>query len=207
MPRTGTSAPPARERAARRAGRAGSWPASSAGDHPGQRPLGRRRARRRAWRAARPTRSTSQAATIVLIIPARPSALAVLGREDAGDAVVLQLGDLVGDDDAAAAAVDLHVARAPRPAGGRRGTEVLDVAALVGGRRRRPARPPGRTAVTTSSTERLWPRWMTSAPWDCRMRRMMLIDGVVPVEQAGGGDEPDRVRRACSRTARPCRTE
>src|SRR5919204_2466025 len=30
-------------------------------------------------------------------------------------------------------------------------------------------------AVTTSSTERLWPRWITSAPMPCRMRRMMLI--------------------------------
>src|SRR5256885_587961 len=30
-------------------------------------------------------------------------------------------------------------------------------------------------AVTTSSTERLCPRWITSAPMPCRMRRMMLI--------------------------------
>ena len=30
-------------------------------------------------------------------------------------------------------------------------------------------------AATTSSTERLCPRWITSAPWRCRMRRMMLI--------------------------------
>src|SRR5689334_2156927 len=30
-------------------------------------------------------------------------------------------------------------------------------------------------AVTTSSTERLWPRWITSAPIPIRMRRMMLI--------------------------------
>ena len=30
-------------------------------------------------------------------------------------------------------------------------------------------------AVTTSSTERLWPRWITSAPMPCRMRRMMLM--------------------------------
>ena len=29
---------------------------------------------------------------------------------------------------------------------------------------------------TISSTDRLWPRWMTSQPDDCRMRRMMLID-------------------------------
>src|ERR1700754_3153325 len=30
-------------------------------------------------------------------------------------------------------------------------------------------------AVTTSSTDRLCPRWITSAPMPCRMRRMMLI--------------------------------
>src|SRR5688572_4732869 len=30
-------------------------------------------------------------------------------------------------------------------------------------------------AVTTSSTERLCPRWITSVPMPCRMRRMMLI--------------------------------
>ncbi len=32
-----------------------------------------------------------------------------------------------------------------------------------------------RAAVTISSTERLCPRWITSAPIDCRMRRMMLM--------------------------------
>ncbi len=35
-------------------------------------------------------------------------------------------------------------------------------------------------AVTTSSTERLWPRWITSAPMPIRMRRMMLIDASCP---------------------------
>src|SRR5471032_1138877 len=35
-------------------------------------------------------------------------------------------------------------------------------------------------AVTTSSTERLWPRWTTSTPFDCRMRRMMLIEASWP---------------------------
>src|SRR5262249_51354766 len=30
-------------------------------------------------------------------------------------------------------------------------------------------------AVTTSSTERLCPRWITSAPMPCRMRRMMFM--------------------------------
>ena len=35
-------------------------------------------------------------------------------------------------------------------------------------------------AVTMSSTARLWPRWTTSAPCACRMRRMMLIEASWP---------------------------
>ena len=35
-------------------------------------------------------------------------------------------------------------------------------------------------ALTISSTERLCPRWITSAPEACRMRRMMLIDASWP---------------------------
>ena len=35
-------------------------------------------------------------------------------------------------------------------------------------------------ALTTSSTERLWPRWITSAPEACKMRRMMLIEASWP---------------------------
>ena len=34
--------------------------------------------------------------------------------------------------------------------------------------------------LTISSTERLWPRWITSQPVACRMRRMMLIDASCP---------------------------
>lgn len=37
-----------------------------------------------------------------------------------------------------------------------------------------------RAALTTSSTERLCPRWITSQPIDCRMRRMMLMDASWP---------------------------
>ncbi len=33
---------------------------------------------------------------------------------------------------------------------------------------------------TISLTERLWPRWITSQPMLCRMRRMMLIDASWP---------------------------
>ena len=35
-------------------------------------------------------------------------------------------------------------------------------------------------AVTISSTERLWPRWITSAPEAWRIRRMMLIEASWP---------------------------
>ena len=34
--------------------------------------------------------------------------------------------------------------------------------------------------LTISSTERLWPRWITSQPVACRIRRMMLIDASWP---------------------------
>ena len=34
--------------------------------------------------------------------------------------------------------------------------------------------------LTISSTERLWPRWITSQPDAWRMRRMMLIDASWP---------------------------
>ena len=48
----------------------------------------------------------------MLIIPGEAEPLAVLGREDAGDAARVQQLDLVGHDHAAAAAVDLDVAGA-----------------------------------------------------------------------------------------------
>src|SRR5439155_12013181 len=34
--------------------------------------------------------------------------------------------------------------------------------------------------VTICSTDRLWPRWITSQPLACKMRRMMLIDASWP---------------------------
>ncbi len=39
-------------------------------------------------------------------------------------------------------------------------------------------------AVTTSSTERLWPRWMTSAPCACSTRRITLIAASWPSNSA-----------------------
>ena len=37
---------------------------------------------------------------------------------------------------------------------------------------------------TTSSTDRSWPRWMTSAPLACRIRRMTLIAASCPSNSA-----------------------
>jgi len=58
---------------------------------------------------------------------------AVVGGEDLGDAVRLELPDLVGDDHAAAAAEDLDVGSAALPEQVDHVGEELDVAALVGG--------------------------------------------------------------------------
>ena len=41
-----------------------------------------------------------------------------------------------------------------------------------------------RAAVTISSTERLWPRWITSAPFSIRIRRTMLIAASWPSNSA-----------------------
>ncbi len=35
-------------------------------------------------------------------------------------------------------------------------------------------------ASTISCTDRLWPRWITSAPWLCMMRRITLMDASWP---------------------------
>ena len=70
-------------------------------------------------------------ATIVLTIPARPRRWPSSG-EKIGDAARVQQRDLLGDDDAAAAAVDLDVAGAALAQQLDEVAEVLDVAALVG---------------------------------------------------------------------------
>ena len=61
--------------------------------------------------------------------------LAVLRREDAADAGLLQQGDLVGHDHATPATEDAHVAAAPAAQLVDQVAEVLDVAALVRGHR------------------------------------------------------------------------
>jgi DNA-binding MarR family transcriptional regulator len=107
-------------------------------------------------------------------------ALAVLGAEDAHAGPARDLGR---HDHAAAAAEHLDVLAAARLAAGRPCTEVLDMAALVGadGDALRVLLQRG---VTTSSTDRLCPRWTTSAPMPCRMRRMMLIAASWPSNSA-----------------------
>ena len=117
------------------------------------------------------------------------------GREDAADPVGVQLGDLVGDDDAASPAEDLHVAGAPLAQQVVEVLEVLDVAALVradgdalhvllhGGRDDLVDR-----AIVTQVDD-LGALALEDPPHD-------VDRGVVPVEQAGGGDEPHRVDRS-----------
>src|SRR5438132_2136940 len=41
-----------------------------------------------------------------------------------------------------------------------------------------------RAALTISPTERLCPRWMTSTPLDCKIRRMILIEASCPSKSA-----------------------
>ncbi len=66
------------------------------------------------------------------IIPSRPIVAAVLGGEDLGHAVGLELGDLARDDHPAAAAEDLDVLGAAFLEQVDHVLEELDVAALVG---------------------------------------------------------------------------
>ena len=58
-----------------------------------------------------------------------------------------------------------------------------------------PARPPAAAALTTSSTERLWPRWMTSGARGLDQAAHDVDRGVVAVEEARGGDEPHVMNR------------
>ena len=122
----------------------------------------------------------------------QPEALAVLRGEDL-DAALGEQGDLVGDDDPAAAAEDLHVAGADLGQARLKVGEVLDVAALVG--RQRDAlhvlldrgRDHGVDAAVVAEVDDLGALRLQDAPHDVDRR-------VVAVEQAGRRDEPDRVR-------------
>jgi hypothetical protein len=121
-------------------------------------------------------------------------ALAVLGREDAGDATRVEQVDLVLDDDAAAPAVDLDVARAALAQQLDQVGEELDVAALV--RADRHALDVfldgggddlvDRAVVT--EVDDLGALRLKDAPHDVDRR-------VMAIEQRCGGHETDWVRR------------
>ena len=147
---------------------------------------------RRATPAARAARSTVALADHEVDHAGEAEGLAVGGAEDARDAVLVQRGDLLGDDHAAAAAVDLDVARAALAQQVDEVVEVLDVAALV--RRDRDALHVFRDRRGHDLVDR------AVVPEVDDLGALALQDpphdvdrGVVAVEQAGGGDEPDRV--------------
>ena len=124
----------------------------------------------------------------------QPETLAVVGREDAGDAVGVQLLDLVGHDHAPAAAVDPHVGPPLGPQAVEQVTEVLDVAALVGADRH------GLHVLLHRSPHDLVDRPVV--PEVDHLGALALEDpphdvdrGVVAVEQAGRGHHAHRVDR------------
>src|SRR5581483_184419 len=124
--------------------------------------------------------------------PGQAEALPVLRGEDLGDAVALQLLDLARHDGAPAAAVDLDVAGAPGPQLVDQVLEVLDVAALVGRHRH------ALHVLLEGGDENLLHRPVVAQMDDLGALRLQdaahdVDRGVVPVEQAGGGDEAHRV--------------
>ena len=120
--------------------------------------------------------------------------LAVLGREHVGHAVVVQLGDLVGHDHAAAPAVHLGVGAALGPQTIDQVAEELDVAALVGADRDalgvllhgRPHDLVDRAVV--AQVDHLGALRLEDPPHD-------VDGGVVAVEEAGGRDQADGMNR------------
>ena len=126
--------------------------------------------------------------------PRQTHALAVGGGEDVLDAVGVQAVDLVLDDDAPAAAVDLHVPRAALAQQVDEVAEVLDVPALVraDGDAVRVLLDRGRDHLVDRAVvpevDHLGALPLQDPPHDVDRR-------VVPVEQARRGDEADRVGR------------
>ena len=128
------------------------------------------------------------------IMPSRPSEPAVLGGEDPGHAVGLELRDLARDDDPAAAAEDLDVAGAVLAQQVDHVLEELDVAALVGRHRDRLGvfldrrlDDVGHRAVV-AEVDDLGAVRLEDAADD-------VDGGVVAVEERGRGDEADLVLR------------
>ncbi len=118
--------------------------------------------------------------------------LPVLRREDR-DAAAAQQRDLLGDDDAAAAAEHLHVAGADLLEALLEVAEVLDVAALVA------AHGDALRVLLQGRGDDLLDAAVVAEVHDLRALALQhpphdVDRGVVPVEQAGGGHEPHRVR-------------
>lgn len=114
--------------------------------------------------------------------PGQAHPLPVLGGED-GHPARPQPGDLLGHDDTAPAAHHADVLRTLRTQRLDQVLEVLHVPALVG----RDGHTVGvllQRRVHDLLTDRLCPRWITSAPWDWKIRRMMLIDASCPSNRA-----------------------
>ena len=120
-------------------------------------------------------------------------ALAVLGGEDR-DAGLAEPGDLLGDDDAATAAVDLDVPGAALAQRLDEVLEVLDVAALVGADR------DALDVLVDRGVDDFLHGPVVAEVDDLGALRLQdaahdVDRGVVPVEQRRSGDEPDGMRR------------
>ena len=104
---------------------------------------------------------------------------AVFGGIDFRYSIRFQFPDFFRDNDAAAAAENHDVGRAAffKQIDGI--FKKFNVAALIAGDGD-PLSIFFNGRVTTSWTERLCPRWMTSAPLDCRILRKMLMDASWP---------------------------
>ena len=126
--------------------------------------------------------------------PLQAELLAVLGREDPGHAIVVQLVDLGGDDHAAAAAEHPDVGRAALAQEVQHVLEELDVAALV----RRDRDPVG--VFLQRAVDDLLDRAVVTQVDHFAAGRLQdaahdVDRGVVTVEQARRGDEADLVDR------------
>ena len=127
-------------------------------------------------------------------------ALAVVGRVDAGDAVVPQFADLLGHDDPAAAAEDPNIPRATLTQQVDHVLEELDVPALIGA--------DGDTlhVLLDRGRDHLLDRAVVAQVNDLGARGLKdaaddVDRGVVAVEQARRGHEADLVLRCAGRVA------
>jgi hypothetical protein len=130
--------------------------------------------------------------------PGEAQLLAVLRGEDACDAPLVEQVDLLADDDAAPAAEHLDVPSALLLEKFHQIGEVLDVPALV--------RADGHAldVLLDGGADDLADRAVVAEVDDLGTLRLQdaahdVDRGVVPVEQARGGDEPDRVHGAVQR--------